>query len=239
VKGSGSRHAEGVTKLVFKALVGQVRGRGAGSLGPRRAPDRRTTPARPAPPVRRSRRTTCWETWTSTCRSWTKARRARPAHPRSAAVDLDGHRRSRDLPTPTCRWTRPAHSAPRTAPPVPPAPPRRPPAPGPPGPDGRDSRAPLTAHRPQNTLVSNRDEGDDCGGTSRRRSSGRGPRDGPREIEDFDRPAPANVVSGRRADTVEPEPVLSRSVGSDEVEVRSTSRWPRAPPGSASTSSSS
>jgi len=48
------------------------------------------------------------------------------------------------------------------------------------------------------------------------------------EIEDFDQPSHAMLVPARTTDTTAPEPLLRPEVASaTEVEVRSTSRWPR------------
>ena len=83
------------------------------------------------------------------------------------------------------------------------------------------TRPPLVAHRPQNTLVSNRDEADDL----RLRISTPGmPTDDVEmdleEIDDFDHPTHAKLVPGRAPDTAPPEPVLEpESSGATEVEV--------------------
>ena len=87
------------------------------------------------------------------------------------------------------------------------------------------TRPPLAAHRPQNTLVSSRDEADDL----RLRISAPGmPADDvemdleevDEQVDDFDHPTHAKLVPGRASDTTAPEPVLQpERAGTTEVEV--------------------
>ncbi len=95
------------------------------------------------------------------------------------------------------------------------------------GPRQRREPARLAAHRPQNTLVSNRDEADDL----RLRIAAPGmPADDVEmdleEVDDFDHPTPARLLPGRAPDitapdTTAPEPVLQpeRAGGATEFEV--------------------
>ena len=113
---------------------------------------------------------------------------------------------------------------------VTPAPPVARPAPAPVAPPppfvpAEPTRPPLAAHRPQNTLVSSRDEADDL----RLRISAPGmPADDvemdleevDEEVDDFDHPTHAKLVPGRPPDTAAPEPVLQpERTGTTEVEV--------------------
>ena len=113
---------------------------------------------------------------------------------------------------------------------VTPAPPVARPAPAPVAPPppfvpAEPTRPPLAAHRPQNTLVSSRDEADDL----RLRISAPGmPADDvemdleevDEEVDDFDHPTHAKLVPGRASDTTAPEPVLQpERTGTTEVEV--------------------
>jgi hypothetical protein len=83
------------------------------------------------------------------------------------------------------------------------------------------TRPPLTAHRPQNTLVSNRNEGDEL----RRHISTPGAHPDAvemdlEEIEDFDRPPPGGFVAGGLANSTVAEPVLHpETADATEVEV--------------------
>ena len=83
------------------------------------------------------------------------------------------------------------------------------------------TRPPIVAHRPQNTLVSNRDEADDL----RLRLSAPGmPADDVEmdleEVDDFDHPTHPELVAGRPLETPAPEPVLQpERAGTTEVEV--------------------
>ncbi len=113
---------------------------------------------------------------------------------------------------------------------VTPAPPVARPAPAPVAPPppfvpAEPTRPPLAAHRPQNTLVSSRDEADDL----RLRISAPGmPADDvemdleevDEEVDDFDHPTHAKLVPGHASDTTAPEPVLQpERTGTTEVEV--------------------
>ena len=79
----------------------------------------------------------------------------------------------------------------------------------------------FAAHRPQDTLVSNQDEAEDL----RRRISAPGtPADDVEmvleEVDDFDHPTHAQLVTGRAPETTAPELVLQpETAGATEVEV--------------------
>jgi signal recognition particle receptor subunit beta len=228
VKGVGVEDTlKAVTKLVFKALSVRYGDGAPAPSAPGRAPGPPRTapppvPPTPAPPLAAEDLLGELDINVSELEEGPPPAVPTPGPP---PVDLDGHTPvSAIYPTPDLSMEpAPPTPAPRTAPPVPARAAASPtPAPGPArAPAGADSRAPLTAHRPQNTLVSNRDEGDEL----RRHIAAPGLQDEDlemdlEEIEDFDRPAPAKVVSGRRADTVEPEPVLQpEASGATEVEV--------------------
>ena len=82
------------------------------------------------------------------------------------------------------------------------------------------SRPPIAAHRPQTTLVANRDEADEL----RRRIAAPGLSEDVEmdleEIDDFDHPTHAKLVPGQATDTTAPEPLLRPEVaGTTEVEV--------------------
>jgi hypothetical protein len=103
-----------------------------------------------------------------------------------------------------------------------PAPPTPVPSPAPSGPARTPvppARAPLVAHRPQNTLISNRDESDEL----RRHISAPGILEDEiemdlEEVDDFDRPTRGKIAAGGSADTTAPEPVLQPE-GATEIEV--------------------
>jgi signal recognition particle receptor subunit beta len=112
---------------------------------------------------------------------------------------------------------------PATPPPVRPAPAPPPARPAPAAParaPAQPSRPPIAAHRPQTTLVSNRDEADEL----RRRIAAPGLSEDVEmdleEIQEFDHPTHAKLIPGHATDTTAPEPLLRPEVaGATEVEV--------------------
>jgi hypothetical protein len=80
---------------------------------------------------------------------------------------------------------------------------------------------PLVAHRPQNTLISSRDEGDEL----RRHIAAPGILEDEvemdlEEVDEFDRPTHGKLVAGASANTTAPEPVLQpEGAGATEIEV--------------------
>ena len=150
------------------------------------------------------------------------ATRPSPPEPaRSTAPPIPVQRSAPPLPTPVPAPGPPPKPA--AAPPArAPAPPTSVPAAAPPAPARGPARpAPLAAHVPQNTLVSNRDEGDEL----RRHIAAPGIHDEDiemdlEEVDDFDRPTPAKILPRAVVDTAAPEPVLQPEVaGATEVEV--------------------
>jgi signal recognition particle receptor subunit beta len=215
VKGVGVEDTlKAITKLVFKSLSVKYGDGATASSPPGRAPGPPRTAPPPAP---------------------------EPASPSTddllVELDLGGLEGGKAPPAPSLAGPPPeidghtpvashrtAPDAARTPPPATPAP-RATTAPAPmaahtPAPR-QPTRPPLTAHRPQNTLVSNRNEGDEL----RRHISTPGAHPDAvemdlEEIEDFDRPPPGGFVAGGLANSTVAEPVLHpETADATEVEV--------------------
>jgi hypothetical protein len=216
VKGIGVEDTlKAVTKLVFKALSVRYGDGAAAPSPPGRAPGPpRSMPApvppTPAPPLAISTDDLLGELDLGMPEP---EEVLAPPAPELPPIELDentpvGSLYTQDAPV---RRVTPAPPAARPAPVAPagasvPAEPTRP---------------PLAAHRPQNTLVSNRDEADDL----RLHISTPGmPADDVEmdleEVDDFDHPTHAKLVLDRPPDTGAPEPVLQpERAGTTEVEV--------------------
>jgi len=214
VKGIGVEDTlKAVTKLVFKALSVRYGDGAAAPSAPGRAPGPpRSMPApvppTPAPPLAISTDDLLGELDLSMPEA---EEVPAPPAPELPPIELDENTPVGSLYPEPARRVTPAPPAARPAPVAPagasvPAEPTRP---------------PLAAHRPQNTLVSNRDEADDL----RLRLSVPGmPADDVEmdleEVDDFDHPTHAKLVLDRPPDAGAPEPVLQpERAGTTEVEV--------------------
>jgi signal recognition particle receptor subunit beta len=236
VKGVGVEDTlKAVTKLVFKALSVKYGDGAPAPSAPGRAPGPPRTAPPPAPPTPGpplAAEDLLGELDISVS-ELDEGPAPAPPTPGPPPIDVEEHTPvSAVYPKPdVSRAPTPGPPAPRTSPPVAPRPaaPARPAAPPTPGPRPAParvpavatSRAPLGGHRPQNTLVSSRDEGDEL----RRHIAAPGLQEDDlemdlEEIDDFDHPTHAKIVPGTRSDTVEPEPVLQPdAAGATEVEV--------------------
>jgi signal recognition particle receptor subunit beta len=197
-----------VTKLVFKSLSVRYGDGAAAPSPPGRAPGppRATPPPRPGtpgPPLAVTTDELLGELDLSV------PERAAPATSSLPPIEFDEETpvgSAYTAPEPG-RPPTPAPSAARYAPPAPAAPPA-PSAPVGPPPAVPD-RPPIAAHSPHSTLVTRRDEADEL----RRRIALPATSEVEvemdlEEIEDFDHPTPAGLVSGDPSETRVPEPVL-------------------------------
>jgi signal recognition particle receptor subunit beta len=210
VKGVGVEDTlKAVTKLVFKSLSAKYGDGAPAPSPPGRAPGPPRTPP-PAPPTP-APPAAAEDLLAELDLAVPELEEAPASQPPPLRVDIEEH-------TPV------ASMYPTPAPPTPaPAAPARAPAPPTPGPTTAPPvpRAPFVAHRPQNTLVSNRDEGDEL----RRHIAAPGVLEDDmemdlEEVDDFDRPGGAKIVRGAPADTTVAEPVLRpEAAGATEVEV--------------------
>jgi hypothetical protein len=216
VKGIGVEDTlKAVTKLVFKALSVRYGDGAAAPSPPGRAPGPprsmpRPVPPTPAPPLAVSTEDLLGELDLG---GPEPEEALAPPAPDLPPIELDENTPVGSLYPESAPVRRVAPAAPAARPaPVAPARASVPVEP---------TRPPLAAHRPQSTLVSNRDEADDL----RRHISTPGvPADDVEmdleEIDDFDHPTHAKLVPGRPPDTAAPEPVLQpERAGTTEVEV--------------------
>ncbi len=236
VKGVGVEDTlKAVTKLVFKALSVRYGDGAAAPSAPGRAPGPPRSipplPPTPAPPLAVS---------TDDLLGDLDLGMPEPEEVEAPAPSLPPIEFDENTPVGSAYSESDMEPPRRVATPTP-APRAAPVAPAYPSTPAEPTRPPLAAHRPQNTLVSSQDEADDL----RRRIATPGmPVEDVEmdleEVDDFDHPTHAKLVPGRASRTPRrPSPCSSpKGAASPRSRCPSTSRWPRARPGSASTSSS-
>jgi hypothetical protein len=222
VKGVGVEDTlKAVTKLVFKSLSVKYGDGAAAPSPPGRAPGPpRATPPRggtPGPPLALTT-----DEFLGDLELGEPEKTAPPQVSDLPPIEFD-----QDTPVgslyPTPGPVRPPAPAPAAASHPPPSPSVKPAAatelraPTP----AEPTRPPVAAHRPQNTLVSSRDEADEL----RRRIASPGSSEVEvemdlEEIDDFDHPTHTKLVPARSSDTTAPEPLLQpEAAGATEVEV--------------------
>jgi hypothetical protein len=211
VKGIGVEDTlKAVTKLVFKSLSLRYGDGAPAPSAPGRAPGPPRsmpppTPPTPAPPLAVSTDDLLGELDLDSPEP--------EASPLRPAADLPPIELEENTPVGSL-YPAPAVARPATPPPPPP-PPSLPPLPPQP------TRPPVAAHKPQTTLVSNRNEADEL----RLSISGPGTAEDELEmdleaIDDFDHPTHAKLVPAGSPETTAPEPVLQPELaGATEVEV--------------------
>jgi len=224
VKGVGVEDTlKAVTKLVFKALSVKYGDGAAAPSPPGRAPGpprstSRPVPPTPAPPLAASTDDLLSELDLGGPEPEPEPQPEPEPEPEEQLlasslppIEFDEDTPVGSMPASPSRF---APAAPAASPaPVAPARPRA---------TGEGTRPPLVEHRPQNTLVTKRDEAEDL----RRRIAVPGmPAEEEvemdlEEVEDFDHPTHAKLVPGHPPETAAPEPVLEpERSGATEVEV--------------------